>query len=673
MHNRNSQRSIMDVPALGEGICQDNKNLEIADNALREFSSGYITSLLSDFHNKMHMFYSFADFTRDCRTVKVRIKNEGVYFLTTALPALMNDLLIQLEGGDADYVGFRKQANQNYPLFLNRMFEIVKSERYTVLVQAAALDTIYNVSCCFKKLRGSPDVVSHKEQYYEFVATDAEIGAINFSDESLQSILRSASTQWDNFAADISLDDVACVPRPGPGATVDSIQKCERYAPHTMYKTLNDVFPYDEWFYPDMWSVNEESRKYLSLTKAYEPYSEYLLVPKTYVKWRGICKETNEAQFFQQALRRLLAKHIKSKLSKHLPLDDQSVHATLALEASIDRENATIDESEASDRIARLLVSIITSNTPELHDALMAVSTRYIKPPSFAGKKFLLKTHKFAPMGSGVCFPIMSLVHLFLVKAIILCHAHDIPFPDRKALTQRVSVYGDDIVLPSSIVPLVYEWLPKFGMKINQTKSFVKSFFRESCGCHAYKGIDITPVFIKYTNFSSTISDAKQLLSLVAVEADLFKREKFKTAEFLREHIHTKWNNLPYVCVNTPLVGYRRPPSHPDLTDFSKLPKRQVSRRWDRFMHSFKYRLECWYVVKSSEIIKTSTESYMRYQCMAPQRDVSYRWDETGLHTPFSMDEFVNRVDEETLLVSTRRVPMYTSSIYSAVRKSAYV
>jgi hypothetical protein len=180
------------------------------------------------------------------------------------------------------------------------------------------------------------------------------------------------------------------------------------------------------------------------------------------------------------------------------------VHQVLALLASIDREDATIDESEASDRIARCLIWYMTQNTPEYRAALMAVSTKFVKPPSWASQKDLLRTHKFAPMGSAVCFPMMSLVHYFLVKAIILVKGEDSSYENKVRLCARVSVYGDDIVLPSSVVPLVYKWLPMFGMKINQTKSFAKSYFRESCGCHAYKGVDVTPVYHKYNNFYST-------------------------------------------------------------------------------------------------------------------------------------------------------------------------
>jgi hypothetical protein len=150
MHNHNSQRSTKSDSPVDENF-QENLTPEVVDESaeLAVFAIGYLQSLLSDFYNKMHMFYSLADYTRDCRTLERRITNEGVYFLTSALPVLMNDLLIQLEGGNAVYSGFKLQSGKNYPRFLRRMFDIVKTANYTVLVQAAALDTLYNVSCGF--------------------------------------------------------------------------------------------------------------------------------------------------------------------------------------------------------------------------------------------------------------------------------------------------------------------------------------------------------------------------------------------------------------------------------------------------------------------------------------------------------------------------------------------
>jgi hypothetical protein len=636
------------------------------DTNILSFAKDYFDSLLVDVHNDLHMFYSCADSTRDRRTISRRIDNEGITFITTVLPTLINDFLIDLEGGQADYSGFRTGI-RNYPVFLRRLFAIVMNDSYTAEVQARAFHGIYSLSCAFKKLRGNPDEDRHQEQYDDFVKVDAEIGAINFEDPELKPYIDSISTQWTSFASDINLDDKECIPRPGPGATVGSLPKHMRYAPRVWFKQLENVFPMVEWFYTTPWEAVTNSRETHRLLNTIEeaPYSEYLLVPKTYIKWRGICKERNEVQFLQQALRRLLTVHIKRKLSNYLPLDDQSVHGKRALLASRDREDATIDESEASDRIARILVSKMASGTPELLEALLAVSTRKVRKPKWASGSEYISTNKFAPMGSAVCFPVMSLLHFFLIRAIILINCNDIGFLERKELCKRVSVYGDDIVLPSAVVHHVYKWLPRFGMKINQTKSFVQSHFRESCGVHAYKGINVTPVYIKYTNLSFTVeAREKTLASLIANEATCYNYGWGQTAMFLRRYIDAKWKKLPYVSNTSPIVGYLRPPDCSHLTNFANLNRRSVSKRWDRFMQSFKYRLECWHTAEEEGVIPSDSEAYLRAFCLNPSRPVRYRWDlRRGLISPFRMDDNVKRVKDKALRLQTRRVPLFESEI----------
>lgn len=635
-----------------------------------DFASGYLLSLIDDAHNRLYLLYSFTDFTRDRGVISNRIKHEGLAFVVRTLPQLIDGLLNLLEYGSARFPQFKLQRGRNYPQLFRRMFSIVLNEcnSYSTEDQAAAFDFLYSISTAFKKLRGSPDESSHQQHYDDFVSVDAEIGAIDFDAPELQDVLRSISTQWNCFAGELNLDDPACIPRPGPGATVGKTPKHARYAPSVLFEQLDSVFPYEEWFYPHGWDVVLQSRKFLQLKNAAvpQPHSEYLVVPKTFLKWRGICKEANEVQFIQQALRRMLYAAIERYFSHGIPIRDQSVHRKEALDASVERNKATIDESEASDRIARVLIQRMTSTTPELQAALLACSTRWIKPPKWASQTDMLQTHKFAPMGSAVCFPIMSILHYFLVKAIILIYSKDRSMKTLQDLCSQVSVYGDDIVLPSSVVPLVYEWLPKFGMKINRTKSYVHSHFRESCGMHAYKGVNVTPVYIKYTNFSSTdAAPIKRLASLFVNESQLSQKGFVNTAAFLKGYITKHWGKFPTVAEGVPVVGFIRPPFSDELTDFSDLPRRQVSRKWDRHYQSFKYRLNCYQVETVKGIIPSETEGYLRQMCLAPKRDSSYSWkvDKGVVNTPFRLDEWIRRVDDEALPLSMGRVPMYSSAL----------
>jgi len=629
-----------------------------------EFNLGFYTNLLRDAHNRLSLLYSFADYTRDIRYIYRRISNEKLYFITTTLPLLMDGCLSYLEHGTCAFPTFKLQRGKQYPRFLKRIFAVVFEQHYTESQRSDALDVLYTISHAFKKLRGNPDTVLRQRQYDEFVKTDTEIGEIDILAPDIRDLLENIRSQWSVFAHDITLDS-NCKPRPGPGAVVDKIPRSMRYAPHVLYKQLNDVFPYEDWFYSHPWDVNEKSRDFLALKRKEWPFSQYLQVPKTYAKWRGICKETNEAQYLQQGLRRLLNHHIRRKLANYLPLEDQSIHADYALQGSLDRNSATIDESEASDRILRSLVKYVSQDNTELCAALEAVSTRYIKPPHWATQKELLRTNKFAPMGSAVCFPVMSLLHLFAIRAIIKLRGHHTSAKEQDSSINSVSVYGDDIVLPSAHVRAVYEWLPRFGMKINQGKSFCQSFFRESCGCHAYHGRNITPVYIKYTTSSS--ATAKTLKSLLAVESQLYKKGFDHTACFLRKRIRTKWRMyLPYVLPTSPVLGFVR--AETPAVSNEVLNTHGYKRKWNRELQCFQYRVPVMRTRIVKGILSDDMCAYLRWQLTHAKAKSSYVWKKERIISPFSSTEFVRVVDDETQDVTISWVYLPESAMQFALK-----
>lgn len=73
--------------------------------------------------------------------------------------------------------------------------------------------------------------------------------------------------------------------------------------------------------------------------------------------------------------------------------------------------------------------------------------------------------HMFAPMGTGITFDIMS----FTILAILRF--------DRSA-----SVFGDDIIVKQESVREALLALTDAGLVVNNTKSFIRGRFRESCG-----------------------------------------------------------------------------------------------------------------------------------------------------------------------------------------------
>lgn len=623
--------------------------------ALCNFAKTYLSNILTDGYTSLRAWYGAADHLRDLDTLNRRIECEGISFLVDLLPSLFDSFLLVLEGGVPVYTGFR--SRNGVPVFLRRLFSLVQDSSVTSETQARAMEILYSICVAFKKLRGEPDRDSLQRNWEAFVDVEAEIGCINLDDDELQPILNNYQRACERYAGTLDYQSKAFVPRPGPGAVVGNIARSLRYSPHVMYTQLDEVFPYDEWFYSHPWDLVGESRNYKRLIeqKVSEPISQYLCVPKTFRKWRGICKEANETQFLQQAVRRLMMVSIRRYYYKNLPLEDQSVHAHYAKRASYNRKSATIDESEASDRILRRLVQRGFSQT-EFWKYLDALSTRTIMRPKWAkgGKKFL-RTHKFAPMGSAICFPVMSLIHLFLIQAIIEEHhkidadGSYITYSTRRSLASQVSVYGDDIVLPSAVVPLIYYWLPKFGMKINQTKSFVHSHFRESCGCHAYKGVDITPVYLKYTP-SQTTTDTmapKALVSLLSNESLLHKKGFHRAARFLRTQLIAKCDfPLTYVPSGSRMVGFIRPSSEIHVPALKTFLSGSCRQKWDRLRQTYTYRVLTFQAQKEEGVIPTSHEALLRAYCIKPSNSVSFRVGSSGPVMLSGLDFVVDETQE---------------------------
>lgn len=172
---------------------------------------------------------------------------------------------------------------------------------------------------------------------------------------------------------------------------------------------------------------------------------------------------------------------IRSKLkSVGINLDDQTRNQFLAATA-VEKGLATIDLAAASDTIAyRVVADLLPLGWFCLLDVL--------RSPKGMVDGVEVVYEKFSSMGNGYTFELETLI--FWSVSMAVC--------DELALeTHDVSVYGDDIILPSKAVPLLSEVFSFLGFTINQEKSYAEGPFRESCGKHYFYGIDVSPFFIR--------------------------------------------------------------------------------------------------------------------------------------------------------------------------------
>jgi hypothetical protein len=418
-----------------------------------------------------------------------------------------------------------------------------------------AFGQIYQICSLFKKLKGPFLESVYRKELRSFVETDEAIGSIDLTKEPLVPIIDNAR-QLINKLFELRTkgepNQRLMLPRPGPGATNTPVDKHMRYQPHVLYTDLDEEFGYFEYYYSHSLDFVNGAGRYMYLPRRDIPNSRFKFVHKYLGKPRGICIEENEMQFFQQALKRYMTKRLElHPLTKgKVNFTSQAINQKLAMASSVDRSLATIDMSSASDRVARELVFRLFWDT-WLGDMLDVVSTRVITLPSVGH----IWAHKFAPMGSGVCFPVMAAVHWALITSIIQLSS----IPHANEVAKEVYVYGDDIVIPSQAVQAVYDYLPLFGMKLNQTKSFHVSSFRESCGIHAYNGVDVTPVYVNYAlQTTQSKDDTTVLLSLIAKEDQFYHKGLYETSRCIQSLVHKHFWRLPTVGRDSPVLGWKR-------------------------------------------------------------------------------------------------------------------
>lgn len=272
------------------------------------------------------------------------------------------------------------------------------------------------------------------------------------------------------------LDLATIQPRHGPGAVSGKETGARKYDWAVMPKALVDVYSYD-YFVASFGHLCEVLHALRELPDG-ELKARVILVPKDSRGPRVISAEPKENQWIQQGQMRAIVRHVESSrfVRRRVLFTDQTVNAELAQLASVTGHYATLDLSEASDRVSN---AFVRAHFPEgVVRYLEASRTPITVLPD--GTEIRLK--KFAPMGSACCFPVLatSVFACLVSRGITDCH-----------------VYGDDVIVPTAQAALSITALESIGLKANPLKCFSTGFFRESCGTDAFRGVNVTPLRIK--------------------------------------------------------------------------------------------------------------------------------------------------------------------------------
>jgi hypothetical protein len=257
--------------------------------------------------------------------------------------------------------------------------------------------------------------------------------------------------------------------------------------------TAEGFSPYDRWMRsgrippvpPNWYRWNARDEIELSVADDFR-ITRIAEVPKTLKSNRVISSEPAQSMFAQKVVWRHLDMLFEKYYGKYVSLHDQERHNTLL----DDPDYRSVDLSDASDYVSCDLVSLVL---PTLWPLLASVRSTHSLFPDGS----LVQLRTFAPMGSGVCFPVLTAINLAI--GLVVCKH---PF----------SIYGDDGIFHKDDIIRVTEMQIACGLKVNQGKTCYLGTFRESCGKELYGRTDITPVYIRESLKSTDWSKLNELV-----------------------------------------------------------------------------------------------------------------------------------------------------------------
>lgn len=312
--------------------------------------------------------------------------------------------------------------------------------------------------------------------------------------------------------------------RHGPGAISQTTGPTNKYNWYGWSARLESVFPVADYGFHNLlsWAGSTYS---IGVHDEYVPVSRLVAVPKTYETPRLIAAEPSENQWCQQNIWHYFkVRSAMSWIGQFVRFTDQQLNQELCRKGSLDGSLCTVDLSSASDRVSCHVVGNFFRSNLGLLDALRASRTHYLKQRLDQSLPTRLELNKFSTMGSACTFPVETMIFLGICLTVALIKArehkeredpshefsrHWPQQADVLDLIGQVAVFGDDLIVPTDCRELLQGTLELLDFKVNESKSFAEGNFRESCGLDAFRGVDVTPVYLRHLaaeNPGSTVS-----------------------------------------------------------------------------------------------------------------------------------------------------------------------
>jgi len=504
------------------------------------------------------------DPSRDVIYVSRRVENEGTSFLTITLPAFCKGFEESLATGRLEPSFFPTcRFRRGLPVFLrgflSRIFHADRRLRDDACIDC--ISSVRQICLLHKKVLLPCTKERERKAEQAFISCENELSVLKLDEAFLDTFEKVSSIVISDILSGTPEGDPyqELKPRHGPGSTQERILGNAKYSHRKWHTRLEDFFPFTEFGVASLRNLGGENCP-LSSVKFVEPGAEspvrVVFVPKTLKTPRVIAIEPVCMQYTQQSVLQWFVPLIERGrfTGGKVNFTDQSINQNLARIASIDGSLATIDLSEASDRVHQSLVRRMLQVAPYFRDMVFACRSTRAKLPS----GLTLTLNKFASMGSALCFPMEALAFFNAIVASRIIKAKaSVSTSTVLKYSRSVYVYGDDIIVPVDEAPSICDDLSLIGLKVNRNKSFWTGKFRESCGMDAYAGVDVTPVYCR-RKFPANRRSHKEIVSWVAM-ANLFAKKKmWRVAQAIRENIDKMFKRpLPHLSETSPGVGWR--------------------------------------------------------------------------------------------------------------------
>lgn len=241
----------------------------------------------------------------------------------------------------------------------------------------------------------------------------------------------------------------------------------------------------DEWQPPLPVSVLKEQ---VLIVKG----GKIVFVPKNAETDRTIIVPVSLNSYVQRGPGKMMRRRLKRA---GVDLDSQELNQRKAYLGSVTEDYATLDAKAASDCVA--FVPVITLFPEQWVTPLLYGREAY---GHLKQKDRWIRFQKFSAMGNSYTFELESVLFYALCSAGVEVSRRSgsglNPFTGLK-YPDDVTVYGDDMIVPTDCVPVIKKVLNFAGFSLNDRKTFVSGNFRESCGADYFRGTSVRPIFLK--------------------------------------------------------------------------------------------------------------------------------------------------------------------------------